>query len=96
MVWGIANVCARVWRYNSLMMFGVVFCGLHMGFTQGLLATLVADTAPAELRCTAFGVFNLVTGGVLLVASVLAGWLCDASSPAPSFRALQLSSLPSA
>src|SRR6516165_3853910 len=54
-----------------LMMFGVVLWGLHMGFTQGLLATLVADTAPVELRGTAFGMFNLVTGTVLLIASIL-------------------------
>ena len=53
-----------------LMMFGVVFWGLHMGFTQGLLATVVADSAPVELRGTAFGMFNLVTGAVLLIASV--------------------------
>ncbi|MBN2905110.1 MAG: MFS transporter [Rhodobacteraceae bacterium] len=54
---------------------GVVLWGLHMGFTQGLLATLVADAAPAELRGTAFGMFNLVTGGALLAASVIAGAL---------------------
>jgi MFS family permease len=69
------------------MLFGVVFWGLHMGFTQGLLATLVADTAPVELRGTAFGIFNLATGAVLLVASVLAGWLWDAVSPKATFLA---------
>jgi len=68
-----------------LMMFGVVFWGLHMGFTQGLLATLVADTAPVELRGTAFGMFNLMTGTVLLIASILAGWLWDAFGPTASF-----------
>ena len=56
---------------------GVVLWGLHMGFTQGLLATLVADTAPPELRGTAFGMFNLLTGGALLAASVVAGILWD-------------------
>ena len=48
---------------------GVILWGLHMGFTQGLLATLVADTAPPELRGTAFGIFNLLGGVALLVAS---------------------------
>ena len=47
-------------RARSLL--GIVLWGLHLGFTQGLLAALVADSAPAELRGTAFGVFNLVTG----------------------------------
>lgn len=56
---------------------GVALWGLHLGFTQGLLATLVADTAPPELRGTAFGMFNLLTGGALLVASVVAGLLWD-------------------
>jgi MFS family permease len=46
-----------------------------MGFTQGLLAKLVADTSRAELRGTAFGIFNLVSGGALLLASVIAGAL---------------------
>jgi MFS family permease len=56
---------------------GVAVWGLHMGFTQGVLATLVADSSPAELRGTAFGIFNLVTGAALLIASVLAGVLWD-------------------
>ena len=56
---------------------GVALWGLHMGFTQGLLATLVADTAPAELRGTAYGIFNLICGVALLVASVVAGALWD-------------------
>ena len=60
------------------LLAGVVLWGLHMGFTQGLLATLVADSAPPELRGTAFGMFNLVTGAALLAASVLAGFLWDA------------------
>ena len=58
---------------SPLTMLGVVFWGLHMGFTQGLLATLVADTAPVELRGTAFGVFNFAVGIAMLVASVVAG-----------------------
>lgn len=57
---------------------GVVLWGLHMGFTQGILATLIADSAPPELRGTAFGMFNLVTGMALLAASVIAGMLWDA------------------
>ncbi|CAN7453030.1 MFS transporter [Rhizobium sp. LjRoot258] len=56
---------------------GVLLWGLHMGFTQGLLAALVADAAPAELRGTAFGIFNLIAGTALLAASVLAGALWD-------------------
>ncbi len=56
---------------------GILLWGLHMGMTQGLLATLVAETAPADLRGTAFGFFNLLAGLTMLFASVLAGLLWD-------------------
>lgn len=66
---------------------GVILWGLHMGLTQGLLATLVADAAPAELRGTAYGMFNLATGIALLVASVIAGGLWDLVGPKGTFLA---------
>lgn len=71
----------------GLVMAGIALWGLHMGLTQGLLAALVADTTPARLRGTAFGVFNLVGGGAMLVASVLAGWLWDHYGPPATFYA---------
>lgn len=66
---------------------GAVLWGLHMGFTQGLLATLIADTAPLELRGTAFGMFNLITGLALLLASIIAGVLWDVTGPQGTFLA---------
>lgn len=66
---------------------GVVFWGLHMGFTQGLLATLIAEAAPPELLGTAFGMFNLMTGIALLAASVVAGALWDMAGPQGTFMA---------
>jgi MFS family permease len=66
---------------------GVILWGLHMGLTQGLLATLVADTAPAELRGTAYGMFNLLTGLALLAASIIAGALWDMVGPKGTFSA---------
>ncbi len=59
------------------MLVGISLWGLHMGITQGLLATMIANTAPDDLRGTAFGLFNLLTGLALLFASVLAGLLWD-------------------
>lgn len=66
---------------------GVALWGLFMGLTQGLLSALVADTAPDDLRGTAFGIFNLVTGGALLLASSLAGVLWERFGPAATFEA---------
>lgn len=69
------------------LFIGVALWGLFMGLTQGLLSALVADTAPADLRGTAFGIFNLVAGGALLLASTLAGVLWERFGPAATFSA---------
>ena len=69
------------------LLLGVALWGIHMGMTQGLLATMVADTAPSDLRGTAYGVFNLASGLALLVASVVAGWLWDNFGSSATFWA---------
>jgi len=69
------------------VVLGTVIWGLHMGLTQGLLTTLVADTAPEDLRGTAFGVFNLACGMAMLLASVIAGALWDVYGPMMTFLA---------
>jgi len=66
---------------------GAAFWGLHMAFTQGLLSKLIADTAPATLRGTAFGIFNLVSGIALLFASVIAGALWTKFGASATFYA---------
>lgn len=66
---------------------GAALWGLHMAFTQGLLSKLVADRVPAHLRGTGFGIFNLVSGGALLLASVIAGALWSTLGPAATFLA---------
>ena len=71
----------------GVLLAGVALWGVHMGMTQGLLATMVADTAPADLRGTAYGFFNLVSGLAMLVASVLAGLLWDQLGAAFTFYA---------
>ena len=70
-----------------LVLVGAMLWGLHMGATQGLLTSIVSATAPADLRATAFGLFNLVTGGALLLASALAGFLWAHHGPAVTFLA---------
>lgn len=76
------------WAPNLwIVMGGVAVWGLHLGMTQGLLAALVADACPANLRATAFGVFNFASGVALLVASVLAGLLWAHFGPSATFLA---------
>lgn len=70
----------------ALVLLGAAFWGLHMGLTQGLLSTLVADASPAALRGSAFGLFNFVSGIALLVASIVAGALWQAHGPALTFH----------
>jgi MFS family permease len=79
-------VLARAGGMPGLLV-GIGLWGVHMGMTQGLLATMVADTAPEDLRGTAFGCFNLVSGLALLLASVLAGYLWDRLGSAATFHA---------
>ena len=64
---------------------GAALWGVHMGLTQGLFAKLVADAAPEQLRGTAFGIFNLVSGGAILLASVVAGALWSAFGAPATF-----------
>jgi MFS family permease len=85
----ILATASNIW----VVMSGVALWGLHMGLTQGLLATMVTDTAPPALRGTAFGAFNLVSGGTLLVASMLAGLLWDRFGPSGTFAAGAIFSL---
>ena len=72
------------WKFIFL---GVVLWGIHMGITQGLLATMVANAAPVDLRGTAFGFFNLVSGLAMLFASVVAGLLWDRFGASYAFYA---------
>lgn len=74
-------LAANAWQVYA----GTALWGLHMALTQGLFAKLVADHAPADLRGTAFGMFNLISGVALLLASLLAGWLWESYGPAMTF-----------
>ena len=69
----------------QVLMCGVMLWGFHMGMTQGLLARMVVDASPADLRGTAFGFFNLMTGIAMLIASVLAGHVWDDFGAAYTF-----------
>lgn len=66
---------------------GILLWGFHMGLSQGILAALVADTSPASYRGTAYGLFNLLSAGALLLASGIAGVLWDQFGPKLTFIA---------
>ncbi|MBI1213816.1 MAG: MFS transporter [Alphaproteobacteria bacterium] len=83
----LADVVLALWSSVTGAFVGAAFWGVHMGLTQGLLATLVADTAPTHLRGTAFGVFNLIGGIATLLASAVAGALWETIGPGSTFIA---------
>jgi MFS family permease len=80
LAFGLALLIAADWVLGAstsivAVLIGVLLWGLHMGFTQGVLAAMIAETAPAHLRGSAFGVFNLASGICMLLGSTIAGWL---------------------
>ncbi len=82
LAWGLALLIAAdlvlAWSNHwGWIWMGISLWGLHMGITQGLLATMVAEVAPVDLRGTAYGFFNLISGVAMLLASVFAGLLWD-------------------
>ncbi|MEO7742808.1 MAG: MFS transporter [Usitatibacter sp.] len=82
-----ADVVLALASSLPMLAAGVLLWGLHMGLTQGVLAAMVAEAAPADLRGTAFGVFNLASGVAMLLASALAGALWHYLGPAWTFWA---------
>ncbi|MDP5238495.1 MFS transporter [Uliginosibacterium sp. 31-16] len=82
-----ADIVLAASSHWSVVLGGVALWGIHMGMTQGLLASMVADTAPADLRGTAYGFFNLMSGLTMLLASVIAGLLWDLSGAGLTFSA---------
>jgi MFS family permease len=82
LAWGLvvliaADVLLAAGNSGGWLWGGIALWGLHMAITQGLLATMVAEAAPADLRGTAFGFFNLMSGLAMLLASGVAGFLWD-------------------
>jgi MFS family permease len=82
LAWGLAVLIAAdlllaASAAGPLLWGGIALWGLHMAMTQGLLSAMVAHASPADLRGTAFGFFNLMSGLALLLASGVAGLLWD-------------------
>jgi predicted MFS family arabinose efflux permease len=69
----------------TVVLLGVALWGLHMGLTEGVFTAMIADAAPVDLRGTAFGVFNLMRGLLLLMASLIAGLMWEYGGPAATF-----------
>jgi MFS family permease len=82
-----ADLILAMHDHWGVVLVGVCLWGLHMGITQGLLARMIADTTPADLRGTAFGLFNLASGFAVLIASTLAGLLWDELGASATFYA---------
>ena len=92
LLWGLfllvaADAALAAGTNLALVFLGIALWGGHLAMTQGLLSKLVADSAPPDLRGSAFGLFNLATGIFMLAASLLAGLLWQYVGPAATFAA---------
>ena len=61
------------------------FYGVYYGIVEGVARAFVADLVVEEKRGTAYGLYHGVVGLTLLPASLIAGWLWQAYSPAAPF-----------
>lgn len=68
-----------------VVLIGIALWGLHLGITQGLFSALVADTAPSDLRGSAFGMYYFVTGVAAIAASAIAGLLWEQYGASSTF-----------
>lgn len=96
--WGLgvliaADIVLALTTHWAGIMLGVALWGIHMGMTQGLLSAMIARTAPADLRGTAFGLFSMVSGVALLLASLGAGIIWETWGAEYTFYAGALISL---
>lgn len=92
LAWGLviligADLALAISNHWAWVWVGITLWGLHMAMTQGLLATMIADVAPADLRGTAYGFFNLVAGVAMLFASGIAGLIWDSLGASYTFLA---------
>ena len=71
----LSNIILALTNGIEWMFAGIIFWGIHLGMTQGLLLAMVAQLSPLELRGTSFGLFHAITGVALLIASLIAGYL---------------------
>ena len=85
LILAVANGLLAMASNPVLLIIGALLWGLHMGFTEGVFAAMVANSAPKDLRGSAFGIFNMLRGLVLLAASVIAGLLWDQAGPRATF-----------
>ena len=83
----VADLVLAVGNHWIPILIGVGIWGVHLGITQGLLASMIAHTAPADLRGTAYGFFTLISGLVMLLASVVAGFLWERLGASATFYA---------
>lgn len=59
--------------------------GIYYALTERIQRAFVADLVPEAARGRAFGTYHALVGSLALPASLLAGWLWDAVSPAAPF-----------
>ena len=71
----LADIILALTNSVGWMFVGIIFWGIHLGMTQGLLLAMISKLSPLELRGTSFGLFHAISGVALLTASLIAGYL---------------------
>jgi len=73
----LVNLTIIFWQSAAGILIAMLLAGLHMGMTQGLIATLVAENTLPHLRGTAFALYYLTSGFAVLIGNYVAGFLSD-------------------
>jgi MFS family permease len=78
-------LCLALASALPLAAIGLLLWGLSLALTQGVMAAMIADAAPAPLRATAFGLFNLASGVAMLLGNAASGALWDLRGASAAF-----------
>lgn len=78
-------LCLAFAQSIALAALGLLFWGLSLALTQGVMAAMIADSAPEPLRATAFGLFYLASGIAMLIGNAASGALWDGKGAEAAF-----------
>jgi MFS family permease len=83
-------ICAHLclaFNINHYVLFtGVALWGAQVAITQSILVAMISDVTPQYIRGTAFGIFYVISGIVVVIATNIANYLSPLNSRYPFFN----------